>query len=163
MARNEADHVDLFADAVALVRRLEGRDPEAEAVVVAGFKSNGHVSIYLGPDLDYQCDADGRLRRAYDQGGLYRTQGITLALLRRHRTESETTLIRTDLTECELQTFRHVMKERLRRWLNSIRTHKFNVLRRFPEADFRVEFDLAAAVDGILAAEPWLAPALAGK
>ncbi|MEZ6044739.1 MAG: hypothetical protein R3C11_03990 [Planctomycetaceae bacterium] len=45
----------------------------------------GAAFLYLGPDPVYHFDAAGRLKRAYVEGLLYRTQESTLARLERLR------------------------------------------------------------------------------
>ncbi len=77
-----------------------------------GQKKNGHFSFYFGSDPVYQFDQNGLLRRAFINGDLYRTQGITLARLTRERVSSQTVLIRHDLTGIELESCLQTMKKR---------------------------------------------------
>ena len=86
MARVEADHEDLLKEAVALVRRMEFQPIGGVEAVIVGFRESGWLSIYIGADRMYQFDELGRLRRAYIDGLLYRTQGTALAQLRRQLT-----------------------------------------------------------------------------
>lgn len=113
MARNEADREDLIRDAVALRNRIECQVPGEPEPVVIGLRSDQSLSVFFGQDPVYHFNPDGQLRRAYVDGFLYRTQGDTLAKLRRERTESETTLVRTDLDEASLQEFLSTMQVRI--------------------------------------------------
>ncbi len=104
MARHEANREDLFSEAAGLVRKVEGSINDL-AVILAGFRTDGVLTVYFGADPMFQFDELGRLRRAYLDGYLYRAQGNTLARLTRSRSNSETTLQRSDLTAAELVDF----------------------------------------------------------
>jgi len=54
--------------------------------VIARFRADGSPSIYFGSDPVYHFDEAGRLRRAFVEEQLFRTQGDTLARLTRTRT-----------------------------------------------------------------------------
>jgi hypothetical protein len=97
MARNEADREDLMREAVALTERVELSVPGFEELITIGFRSNGAMSIFVGQDPVYQFDPSGRLRRAFVDGFLFRSQHSGLARLERVRTESEVQLLRYDL------------------------------------------------------------------
>lgn len=123
MARTESDKEDLIAEATALVERAEFRRVEASGemssqasrwgTLTVGYRSNGSLAIYFDQDPFYQFDADGLLRRAFEDGFLYRSEADTLAKLHRERTESQTTLQRSDLNETQLGKFRQRMNGRL--------------------------------------------------
>lgn len=123
MARTESDKEDLIAEATALVERAEfqrtetvgeasGAASRCETLTV-GYRNNGSLTVYFDQDPFYQFDADGLLRRAFEGGFLYRSEANTLAKLHRERTETQTTLQRTDLTETQLTEFRQRMDARL--------------------------------------------------
>ena len=119
MARNESDREDMMAEAVSLVRRVEFRSELHSESIIAGFNLHGWLFIYIGSDPMYRFDEQDRLRRAYVDGRLYRTQGQTLAVMDRQRVfESgepvETNLVRHDLSEEELETFRLRMHSNLK-------------------------------------------------
>src|SRR5690349_16078294 len=105
MARNESDREDLWAEATGLFPCWELTIPGDEEPVVVGFKSNGALSIYFNAELVYQFDAECRLRRGYEDGFLYRSEGMTLSRLQRRRSDEETNLLRTDLNAKELWEF----------------------------------------------------------
>jgi hypothetical protein len=113
MARIEADREDLIREATALVDRLELDVDGFDDVVTAGFRRNGALSLFFGQDLVYQFDPEGRLRRAFIAGTLYRSQHSTLAQLTRCRTSDETILQRSDLTHIQLADFHDRMKKTL--------------------------------------------------
>jgi hypothetical protein len=121
MARDESDREDLMREAVALKRRMEietnatatppGDGDVATGAsktepIVLGFRdATGWFSIYFGQDPVYTWDDEGRLRRAYEQGCLFRTQGTTLARLERRRGSSFVELVRHDLDAAECAGF----------------------------------------------------------
>lgn len=163
MSRNEADRDDLLAEVVALTRRVELRTPSYEESVVAGFRANGWLSLYFGSDPMYQFDESGRLRRAFVGGLLYRTQGTTLAQLRRERSASETTLLRRDLTESELVDFQRIVREAIEALQQHLVTRQATILRQVPTEDTRLMGDIAVALDRTLHSTTFLAPAIPGK
>lgn len=116
MTRNESDKEDLIRDATAMVDRAEFLTVAADkktCLVTAGFRKDRALSLYFDQDPFYQFDAEGRLRRAYENGFLFRSQGTTLARLNRTRTTNQTTLNRSDLTSKELGEFRLRMTEHI--------------------------------------------------
>ncbi len=162
MARQETDREDLMQEATGLIRRAEWQVPFQADVVVAGFKRNGGCSIYFGADPVYQFDTDGCLRRAFAQGDLWRTQGTTLARLKRERTETESGFQRHDLTNSELIEFLREVRQRLGVLLTSLDCGAARLLRQVPdEADVTAE--LVSALRLVLSHEIALAPAIPGK
>lgn len=160
MARQESDREDMFAEAISLVRRWEGFMPACSVPMLAGFKPHGDLSVYFGPDRVYHCNIDGRLRRAFVDGFLYRSHGDGVSRLRRERSETETALLRTNLTPDEIAVFRVEMTAHLRRLRDALVTNAVTTLRRFPEDDHPLESDLAMVIGTIMDADPWLAPAV---
>jgi len=133
MARHEADREDLIREAVALSERLELRCGPTAEIVTIGFRRTGGCSIFVEQDPVYQFDVQGRLRRAFVQGLLYRSQHSTLAQLRRQRTPHATQLLRHDLGPEELQEFRRTMHATLQTLLLALQTGSVTVLRAVPE------------------------------
>lgn len=163
MTRREADREDLLAEAVALVRRVEFTLPEREESVVCGFRRDGGLSVYLGQDPAFHFDAEGRLRRAYHRGKLYRTQGSTLAEMTRERSDAETTLVRRDLPPERLAEFLDNMRTALRTVQTAIAEDRVSVTRQVPEDDVELLKDVEESLERILNTGPPLAPAIAGK
>ena len=96
-----------------------------------------------------------RLRRAFANGLLYRSQQSTLARLQRVRTEAATQLQRSDLSQDDLSDFKTLMHQRLSCISDSIRSGTIQVVRAVPvDVDLRPR--IAAAITDVLAAEPWL-------
>lgn len=160
MARTESDREDLFLEATSLVRRIEIRLPREPDVVLIGFRSTDWLSIYFGQDLMYQFDEHGQFRRGYSHGLLFRTQGNSLAQLRRERSETETSLMRQDLPAEALATYRAEVLTRLVGLRASIVANEFCVLRQHPAEDHQLMTDIIASLDSVLAAEHFLAPAI---
>lgn len=163
MARNESDRDDLWAEAVALTSRVELAVADWPEAVVAGYRNNGWCSFYVGQNLMVQFTSDGGLRRAYVDGELYRTQGTTLAKLRRERSERETSLLRHDLSEAELAAFRTRVHTVVRDLRMMLETGHFAIQREVTTSGEKLTDRVAATLAGVLAAERFLAPAIPGK
>jgi hypothetical protein len=161
MARHEEHREDLMAEAVALVRRIEIRVPGESEAVTAGWRSTGWFSVYFGQDVAYTFDEAGRLRRAFADGFLYRTQGTTLARLERRRTEKESTLVRHDLTPDELAAFLVAMRGRLGRLTHVVAAREVDVLRTAGGEASGLLTELAASLEQIGGQTEVLAPPIA--
>lgn len=164
MAKNEADAEDLMRDAVSLVRRVECQYSSRPKPSLVGLNDLGWLFVYLGTDPMYRFDDRGRLRRAFVDGRLVRTEGTTLASMERQRTSNGnpaaagSTLVRRDLSPMELNAFR----DRMRQELNELSEGLVSgvILRQHP-------VDMPDLVDGIqtalrtvLNSTEFLAPAL---
>jgi len=134
IARHEANREDLMREATALVERAALELPECSEPVVAGFRATGALSIFMGADPVYQFDPQGRLRRAYVAGALYRSQGTTLARLVRQRESRQTRLLRHDLRPDELAAFFAQMAERLTGLLRALTGNNAKLLQTVPKA-----------------------------
>jgi len=163
VARNESDRADLWAEAVALTSRVELVVAGWPDAVVAGYRDNGWCSVYVGQDLMLQFTPDCGLRRAYVDSELYRTQGATLARLRRERSERETSLLRHDLSEEELAVFQARVHAVVRDLKTALQAGHFTIQREISASDEKLTDRLAATLAGVLAAERFLAPAIPGK
>lgn len=135
MARQEADHDDLFSEAIALTSRAlwkrtrpdhmangqhsDDLDDPAPArlqsvdEILIGTRANDWLSIYWDQSWMVQFNEMNQLRRAYVEPCLYRAQGGTLSRLTRHRNPHETSLLRHDLNEAELHSFLASNSQRL--------------------------------------------------
>lgn len=159
MARQSSEREDLMAEAITLVPRVQFTLMESRRQVVAGRRADGRWSVFLDADPVYQFDHLHRLRRAYADGRLYRTQGETLARLTRQESAGATTLLRHDLTVSELADFFERMCADLETVRLAIQFARIQDLQTIPsDADF-----LPQLVDGmahVLNAGPVLAPAI---
>ena len=155
MARHEADREDLMREAVALTQRIELRVSGFDDLITIGFRANRAMSVFMGQDPVYQFDSEGRLRRAYAGGFLYRSQHQTLARLQRFRTNQETQLLRYDLNEQELVDFREAMRSTLQSVLDKLQQHTVEVVRSVPE-DLTLLEMIQAALDLVLKSDRWL-------
>ncbi len=166
MAPSEGRRENLLTEATALVRRAElageSFDPE-NGPLVAGFRRDGSLSLFLGEDPVYQFNPDGQLRRGFVDGLLYRTQGVTLARLQRDRSSTNhVTLVRHDLSVSELAAFRETMTRQLERLLDELTAGELRQVAVVPEtAD--VAGELVEAFRRVLEVDSWLAPPIAGK
>lgn len=160
MARVEADREDLLGEAVAMTRRMEVRFENMDGAVVMGFRPAGWFSIYFGGNLMYQFDSSGQLRRAFQHGLLYRTQGTVLAQLERQRSPTETVLVRRDLTPEFLSVFRNSLHEKLRSLRGQLQANLAQIVRRIPQNDSTLEKDVVRFLDLVLESSQFLAAAI---
>jgi hypothetical protein len=163
MARNESDREDMMAEAVSLVGRIECRSELISEPILAGFNLQGWLFLYIGNDLMYRFDEQGRLRRAYVDGRLYRTQGQTLSVMDRERVLKsgepvKTTLVRQDLSVDELDAFRLQMHANLNRVSESLRVGV--VTRQHPAGMPGITDEVESRIRQVLSASEFLAPAI---
>ncbi|MFM7167538.1 MAG: hypothetical protein ACKO3T_20025, partial [Planctomycetaceae bacterium] len=97
----------------------------------------------------------GRLRRAFVDGFLFRSQHSGLARLERTRSESQTTLLRTDLDTEQQQLFRQQMLAPLQIVHNHLTNGPLQTLRSVPIGTDWANL-LTTALHHILTADPWL-------
>ncbi len=159
MAQHEEDREDLMREAVALPHRVELSVDGFNSLITIGFRSNSAMSIFIGQDPVYQFDSESRLRRAYVDGLLYRSQHTTLAMLKRERTDSQTLLLRTDLADDALQKFRETMLQSLHRLEQKLNSADFRILRSVPESVSHIA-RIQSTLAGIRLAESWLSPTI---
>lgn len=160
MARIEEDREDLYGEATAYPQRGEfALSADEHDVLFVGLKPGMKAAFYFGADPVYQFDGQGKLRRVYRHGALYRSQGTTLAQLLRERTAEQTTLVRHDLTPAELQTVLAEMHTRLQDIQQRLTDHKLPLLRCTIDADVFREA-VQNACQTILDQTDPLAPAL---
>ena len=162
MVRQEVDRDDLFREAAALIERAEFEVPGMAEPVTAGRRKAGGWSIYFGADPCFHFDEQGRLRRAFAEGRLYRTQGRTLAKLERVHTPDETELRRRDLTPEELASFLESARRRLAELRTAVQQHAIQVQRVFPP-DAAVSDGLERALRQVLDPALRLAPPINGR
>ena len=162
MPRHEADREDIMREAVALRRRVSLVVPGADEPIVCGVRANGYWSFYLDSDPLYQFDDEFRLRRAFVDGQLYRTQGTTLARMHRERSDAETVLVRVDLSPAELAAFLTEAQSALSQLLYHLKTGDGQVIETIPsEAD--VMHEAQSALESLVGRAIELAPAGAGR
>lgn len=149
MARHEADREDLMREAVSLVRRVELCCPSQREPIVIGFRNNGNWSVYFGGDPVFHFDNQRRLRRAFVDGQLYRSQGKTLTRLTRQRSSEATRLLRHDLSSTELTDFWSCAAALLEQLLDAIRDKSVQVLQRIPSG-WEFDGDLIGVLASLL-------------
>lgn len=157
--RNESDREDIMREATALKRRISLRVAGMPEPIVAGFRTNDYFSVFFDQDPVYQYDNQGQLRRAYLGGLLYRTQGNTLAQLKRVRTETQTVLQREDLNSDQLAGFLTTMSEFISRLLTAFENGTVTVLETIPD-DPAIADQVTTALRQVTASDVALAPAM---
>jgi hypothetical protein len=160
MARHETEREDLMAEATAFRERIEYSVAGEAEPIMAGFRESGRWSLYFGSDPVYHFSADGALRRAFVEGDLFRSQGMTLARLTRVRTGDEVQLVRHDLTAAELEQFTSRMKEHLASLKAAIEAGSAQITRQIPD-EAEIEAKLLEAMAA--AARLRLAGAVQGR
>ena len=159
MARQEHDREDLMAEATALVRRVELAVPGRDEPVVAGFWRDVRMSIYFGGDPVYHFDSAGRLRKAFVGGKLYRASRAGLAQLTRQRSETESVLLRHDLSREQTEAFLQEMKQELDALAETFAARGVRVVRETP-AGAEVAAKVYAQLQTLLDAGPQVAPSI---
>lgn len=165
MARHESDREDLLAEATALVRRAAFFLPGRPKAIVAGFKRDGGLSVYIGSDPVFHFDSAGRLKRAFIDGKLYRTQGDTLAELTRERTANATILRRDDLEPHDVRHLLNFMRAKLITPMQAIESGSIAGRKTVPDGDAMLPSDVAAFIRTVLdkPVGELLAPRFKGK
>lgn len=133
MARHEADREDLYEEFRSAVMKWEILIDGTDQMVVAGIRKDGRTSLYFSQDDCFHFNDELQLLRAYVAGDLYRTQGTTLARLRRVRTEEQTELRRHDLSENELSELLAHLKSQIGSLLKKVEQRSITVVRAQPE------------------------------
>lgn len=132
MARQEHQREDLLREAVALVERAELRLPGITEPVVVGFRRDGSASVFFGEEPVYQFNSRGELRRAYNDGLLYKAERGRLASLRRQRVLGEVQLLRHDLKDDETCQFLAELTARVGNLRDKVRGRAFELLGQAP-------------------------------
>ena len=132
MARQESDREDFLREATALVERAELQIPGESEPVTVGFRKGGSLSIFFGGDPVYQFNTAGELRRAFADGLLYKAERGRLVALRRERTPSEVTLVRSELSDDEMNEFLAVGHRQLARLGEALQANQFELLGQVP-------------------------------
>ena len=166
MRRGEGKDEDLMTEAVSLVKRIECRYPSRPDPATIGFNNLGWLFVYLGSDPMYRFDEQGRLRRAFVDGYLFRTTGQTLARLERQTetssgsaaTQVESTLSRNDLSQIELDAFRLRMLQELNELLHGLRCGSIDRQHPSDAIDLKPQFE--EALMRVLESPDFLAPAI---
>lgn len=159
MARQDADREDLMREATALVQRAEWTVPGESESIVAGFRSDGRLSIFVGPDPAYHFDHQGGLRRAFVDGALYRTAGERLSRLDRSREGGRSELHRSDLTVAETELFFNTMTRRLAGFQAALVDHSATLQQSLPVDHLEWHPQLMECISAIIE-NPYLAPAI---
>lgn len=111
MARNESDREDLIREATALIDRVEYQVSFTNESVVVGFRRDGSISFFMGPDKVFQFNSQDELRRGYFDGHLLKAERGKLVRLSRKRLDGEVQLVRHELNRSEEQAILSVVGE----------------------------------------------------
>jgi hypothetical protein len=97
VTRKEQDREDLLREATALIERIEVELPGYSEPLVVGFRSDGSVSVFVGPDPVFQFNSKHELRRAFVAGKLITAERGQLIMLEKSRTAAQVRMLRTEL------------------------------------------------------------------
>lgn len=132
MARHEEDREDLMREATALVERAELLLAGEREPVVVGFRRDGSASVFFGAEPVYQFNALGELRRAYNEGLLYKAERGVLVSLSRRRMPGEVQLLRKELTADESRLFLEDLAGRMIALRDGFRRGQFELISQVP-------------------------------
>ncbi len=105
MAREEQARENLIAEATALVERVELLLAGVAEPVVAGFRTDGSASLFFADDPVYQFNSQGKLRRAFVGGLLYKANAGRLVEMTRSRAAGQVQLVSRELSADALAEF----------------------------------------------------------
>jgi hypothetical protein len=132
MAREEHDREDLLAEATALVERAELALPGRAEPIVIGFRRDGCGSIYLTASLVWHFNSQGRLRRAFADGLLYKAEHGRLVALRREQGADEVQLVRRELGAGETARFLDELERHLDELRQDLALETVRIMRQIP-------------------------------
>lgn len=151
MARNESDREDLFREATALRRRLELRWKDTEILI--GTRAGNRLSLFWGPDFSLGFNADHELRRAFENGVLYRAQsGRHWVRLKRSRESGGAELVASILSNEETEELLRGWCHRLAALVRAWQQGECERLRAHPaEEEAAVELELRRRAEQLVA------------
>ncbi len=132
MAREEEARENLLREAVALGARIELVIAAFDKPIVAGFRVDGAASFFFGQQIVYQFNKDGKLRRGFFDGKLFKAEHHQLVQLTRDRTVGGVNLLRHELTTEETTQFLSTASRLLRTLYDAISTGKFEIIGQVP-------------------------------
>ena len=144
-----------MATATALVERIELQLPNHQETIVAGFRRDGSLSLYFGPDPVYQFNSEGQLRRSYAGELLYKADHGRLLALERRRESGHIVMSAQELGAKEADGFLKQLRERLDYLNQSLSSEEWRLISQIPnEAPVvdRLRQWLAAHKQGIVIA-----------
>ncbi len=129
MASQSQDREDLLRDATAFTTRLQLHVPCGERLteVFAGFRIGGAASFYFDQDPVYHFNNAGKLRRAFVDGYLVKAEEGRLVRLHRQRSDSESAMIRDEMTSGEQHDFCQKVLRELHQLLQIMRAGEYTL------------------------------------
>jgi len=132
LARYQQDREDLLREATALVPRVELSVEGYQENIIIGFRKNGSLSIYFGPERVYHFNAQHQLRRAFIGGLLFKAEKGTLASLKRQRNAGQVQMLRHDLDQDETLQFTETAQQHLLRLAAALTENRFQLVGQVP-------------------------------
>ncbi|MCA9263054.1 MAG: hypothetical protein KDA60_04375 [Planctomycetales bacterium] len=131
--RERREREDIMREATALVERAEFQIAGSSVVYIVGFRRNGALSLFCDEDPVFQFTSAHELRRGYWNGTLIKAEVGRLVRLIRQRSESESLLIRRELSVDESSEFLAKARETLDAIVSAHQQHATTVLQSHPE------------------------------
>jgi hypothetical protein len=149
MARVPEEREELLREARALVVRAEMEVDGFDEPVVVGFRRSGAASFYFGQDVVYQFNTAGELRRAFLDGGMYKSEKRRLVRLNPRRTDESLQLVSHELTPAETTEFLSAAGVRVRELLSALCENRYRLTGQVPN-----DRDVPNQIRGWLAKRP---------
>lgn len=134
MEHEEDSGEDLLEEATALVERVRLRINDYEKTVVVGFRRDGGASFYFDLDTAYHFNPQGKLRRAFDAGRMFKAEKGRLLQLARSPSEGRVQLVSHVLGEQQSTRLLAALTESLARLERALATEDFAVIGQVPPA-----------------------------
>ena len=151
MARQQSDREDLLGEATGLVDRIELEIPDCAGPIVAGYRSNGALSVFFGAAPVYQFNTSDELRRAFVDDCPVKAKARELVVMRRVEEADRTVLRSRALSADEQQEFLQKASNELVGLLRALADGTFRIVGQVPaDADIprRLRGDLERLTAG---------------
>ncbi len=133
MARKEQNREDILREATALIERIEVELPGYSEPLVVGFRSDGSVSVFVGPDPVFQFNSRHQLRRAFVAGKLIKAERGKLISLEKQRIGTQVKMLGTELDAASSDALLTNASDHLHVLERHLRDGTGKVLRQVPE------------------------------
>jgi len=133
MVRKVQDREDILNEASALVARAACAVHGFDEDVIFGFRRDGSVAIYLGPDPVYQFNSQSQLRRIYRNKILLKAKNGRLVELERQLDKRAVAWAERELSDEQTTTLLLELRQHLDDLFEALSTDRFKLLRQVPQ------------------------------
>ena len=149
MVRKVQDREDILREATALVSRAECSVLGFDENVIFGFRQDGSIAIYVGPDPVYQFNSQCQLRRVYRNEILLKAKNGRLVELERRLDKRAVSWAERELSDEQTTTLLFELRRHLDDLFEALSADRFKLLAQVPQDD-----DVVSRLLGWLAALP---------